>query len=320
MKGFTKICLLISLVCVCIGIVCLGAGAALGSGVKEVWAMARDGELNVGNFHFGGFSIPYFIVDKVFDEDDGDAKVQSGVINEHFPAEKVKNLEIDIRYGKVNLIDSTSDQIEITVNAPKRNRYTCSFGGDTVVLLDKTSGSIWRRGMNSSNKVEVTIAIPKDTVFDEVDLTTNAGEIEFSHNISAAKIRLELDAGELTAEKIISDGELSVKVGAGDLKISEFAAESLKVDCGMGQANLSGDILEDADVDCGMGQITLELRGSRDDYDYDISCGLGSVDVNGENYSTLSVDKEIDNDAGRNVKVSCGMGEVEITAAGSGGL
>lgn len=314
MKGFTKVCLFISLIFLCIGTVCLGIGAALGSGLREVWAMAGNGELNVGNLHIGGWNVPYIITD---DGSEGEIRMEKGVVKESFSPREVENLEIDIKYGAVYVTDSQTDQIEISVDAPERNAYQCGLQGGTLELIDKTPRYRWnvlRNGLR--DKAEITIAIPEGTVFDEVNLVTDAGGIEISHELSAREIHFDLDAGELTAEKVMAAEEFSADVDAGNLEIAEFAAKSLEVDCGVGRAKLCGSVLEEVEADCGVGQIVLQLTGREEDYDYDVNCSLGTVCINGITYSGISTDKEIthhDHHTGRTIHLECGVGDIEVT-------
>ena len=313
MKNLTKICLWISLSFVCVGAVCLGIGAALGSGLKEIWAMAADGELNVGNLHIGNWNIPYFITDDYDDgEDWEDVKLQKGYVQEQFSPDAVSGMEIDIRFGAVYLIDSDSDQIEVTVDAPSRNVYECKLDEGTLELKDKTPGSIWKGGLKRNHDAVVTIAIPEGTVFDEVSLCTNAGSIEAEHAIAADEVEINLDAGELTAVSVTAAEKLSASVGAGNLEVDRFATDHLKIDCGLGKAELTGKAVKEAEADCGVGQIILDLEGKETDYDYEIKCGLGSVAVNGEEFSTLATERNIDHHAGNKVRLDCGMGSIEL--------
>lgn len=141
---------------------------------------------------------------------------------------------------------------------------------------------------------------------------TNAGKIEISHAIFADEVEFEVDAGELTAEQVTAGDEFLATVDAGRIEIERFDACTLEVGCGLGEVELCGKVLEGLDADCGMGRIALKLLGRRGDYDYTISCGLGMVTLNGTNYSALGTDKEIDNGAGNEVNLKCGIGEITV--------
>lgn len=307
MKNFVKVCLIICLALACIGGICMCAGAALGSGPREVMDMVQDNQLRIGNWHIGRWNVFYSD-----DDEYDDVEVQEGMLEEHFLASEVDSLDIDIKYGEVYLSTAESDQIEIYIDAPKRNSYQCKFEDGTIALKDTTSWKLWHHSGNFDRKVTVRIAIPEGKVFDEVELCTNAGKVEISHSILANEISLELDAGELTAASMTASGEISADIGAGRLDITEFIADTLEVDCGMGEALLSGQILSDADIKCGMGQIDLTLFADESAYDYEMSCGLGDISINGQNYTSLGSKKNIKNNTGKEISLDCGLGRINV--------
>lgn len=308
MKKFTKICLCISLAFIGLAVICLGAGAALGSSLQEVRQMANNGEFDIGDLHIGRWGVfynPDYHNIKA-------ARTQPGVVSETFAADEVSKLSVDIKFGKVEVTDSDSDQIEIRVDAPKRYQYECRLEDGQARLSDQTAHSIWNNGMLAEEKIKVTIAIPEGKAFEEVAFATNAGKIEISHAIFADEVEFEVDAGELTAEQVTAGDEFLATVDAGRIEIERFDACTLEVGCGLGEVELCGKVLEGLDADCGMGRIALKLLGRRGDYDYTISCGLGMVTLNGTNYSALGTDKEIDNGAGNEVNLKCGIGEITV--------
>lgn len=306
MKNFTKVCLMICLVFVCISAVCMGAGVALGSGLKEVQALADEGGLSIGSLDFGNHRF-YYVTDE---EDYDEADIQKGIVNEHFAAEDIRDFDMEIQYGEIQFTDSESEEIEVLIDAPKRNSYICKNDNGTLKIKDTTTRYKWYA---KDNSVTVTIAIPAGKIFDEVDIATNAASVEVSHEFQTKDLELELDAGELLAESIQVKGEFKVDVGAGNVEIDNFSAESLEVDCGVGSASLKGSILKTAEADCGVGQIILELSGREEDYNYEVSAGVGSVEINGKSYSSLSVEKTIDNGADKDIQLDCGVGQIEVT-------
>lgn len=307
MKKFTKICLLISLCIACIGIICMCAGIALGSGPREVMEIADRGGLDVGNWHIGRWSIFYR-------PDDEDAEPEKDVLKAEFSQDEITSLDIDIKYGEVRLVDSADDKIRIDIDAPRRNSYSCENDGGVLELEDQTGSGWWRFTRNINKHVKVTVEIPEGKVFEQAKLVTNAGAVEIEHDLCAREVSLDLDAGELTAGSVSAEEEFSANVGAGRMEVSRFAAGELEVDCGMGEVEFRGSVGRDAEVKCGMGKISLELYAKEEDYDYEISCGLGEVDMNGRSFSSLSTDQEIQNNTGRTIRLDCGMGEINFTS------
>lgn len=309
MKGFTKICMIICLLLTCLSFVCFGAGAALGSGLGEVYAMAEQGAFDIGSWHIGKWSVFYNPLNDGIQFE----KIISGIVEEEYPQEAAESLKIDVQYGKVKLVDSKSDQITVTVDAPKRSRYSCKLKGKTLTLIDKTSWNIWNLSSKWGNKAEITIAIPEGKSFQEVTLMTDAGIMKLSHHILAENIEIEIAAGELTAESITAEQELSADVAAGKLIVEDFSAKSLIVDCDVGAADLCGKVSGDVQGKCGVGEIFLGLTGREEDYDYAISCDLGSVHLNGRSISGMGQDTTIDNGKGNEIELECGVGEIEVT-------
>ena len=309
MKIFTKICLCVCMIFICLAIVCLGVGAALGSGLKEVRQMMDNGELDIGDLHIGRW---WFFWGPDFD----DAKAErtlSGVVSERFPADRVQELDIQIKFGEVIIKNSTSDNIEITVDAPRRYQYRCSLEDGLAELVDETSHSVWNMGMKAGEKIKVTIAIPEGKKFEEVTFCTNAGRIEITHPVTAENVDFEINAGELVADQVMAADEFTAKVDAGRLDVAHFSAETLETDCGMGEIAMHGKVSDGLSANCGMGRIDLGLIGREEDYDYTISCGIGVVKLNGKSYTTLGTDKDIDHDSDNEIELSCGMGEIDLT-------
>ena len=80
----------------------------------------------------------------------------------------------------------------------------------------------------------------------------------------------------------------------------------------------SGCAAEELDADVGVGSLEFTLTGPEENYDYDISVGVGEVRCGQEDFSGLGARKEIDNHAGRLIKIDCGAGSAVIDFDGTG--
>ena len=73
--------------------------------------------------------------------------------------------------------------------------------------------------------------------------------------------------------------ELSVEVGAGNIDIKEglltTAYASLDVDAG--NLDFAGEVKGDLDANCNVGNMELKLTGEQQDYNYSLSCDVGSI-------------------------------------------
>ena len=77
-----------------------------------------------------------------------------------------------------------------------------------------------------------------------------------------------------------------------------------------------GTVEKEVDIDCGAGSVTLNLEGKVEDYNYELECGIGSIDIGGSSYSGLSSSHSVDNGAARIISADCGMGAISLRFAG----
>ena len=66
------------------------------------------------------------------------------------------------------------------------------------------------------------------------------------------------------------------------------------------------------DIECGIGQINLTMDGCEDDYNYDISCGVGEIVCGDRRYSGIGHDDYVNNGAGKEMSLECGIGQINI--------
>ena len=125
------------------------------------------------------------------------------------------------------------------------------------------------------NKVEqhsLRIELPSDMVFDSVDIEAGACAME----IESLKTKV-----------------LDAELGAGELIINQLDVQKCELSVGMGNA-----------VIC--------LEGRKEDYNYDIECGAGNVDIGNESFGGLASERKINNYADASIDIECGMGNVTI--------
>ena len=108
--------------------------------------------------------------------------------------------------------------------------------------------------------------------------------------------------------------ELSVEVGAGDIDIKEglltTAYASLDVDAG--NLDFAGEVKGDLDANCNVGNMELKLTGEQQDYNYSLSCGVGSIKAGDISVAGLGRDDEIDNGADYDMDINCDVGNVDV--------
>ena len=125
---------------------------------------------------------------------------------------------------------------------------------------------------------EITVSYPKKTEFEEASVDVVAGTVNLDDNFYAKKLEVSVAAGEFT----------------NDSTITAEKAENLE-------------------ADCGIGNIDLGIDGKEKDYDYEISCAAGAIDIGDSSFSGLGHEKKISN-PGSSGKMTfdCGVGNITV--------
>lgn len=129
------------------------------------------------------------------------------------------------------------------------------------------------------------------------------------------EVSMKVGAGVLTADDLHAE-ELDIDVGAGQVYLDSFIVRELELECGAGEANLYGEVEQEAKMECGVGSVSYTAVGSQEDYDYEVSCGIGSVTVGEDSYSGLGSERKIKNGGSKKMEIDCGIGMVDVSFDG----
>lgn len=341
MKKFTKVSLIIAAILGGVGILFCGIASLMGGG-KTIRQMARDGELNYGNWHVGAYGVYYDDSDWDFDwdwyDDDyvdvgdidvGDIDVgdiweeyntdnDSNHDAEHdgtaestytFDAAEIKNLKLDVNAAVVDFKEGTDDKnVVVKLYRIHEQYYDNEVESETLVVEYDT-----QHHYRTSNHAKIVIEIPKGMQFGTVELNIGATDAEIE-GLSCRELALYVGAGELTTTGFTVTEKMNVSLGAGALDIGGGTYGDVNLDCGVGELSMAGTVNGDLVADCGIGEMEIELLGKKEqDYNYKISCGMGEVEVNGKSYSNLSGSYQATNaGAVGTIDLDCGMGSIDV--------
>jgi len=335
MKTFTKICLAIAGIFVVLGIIGVAAGMAMGAQPKQFLNLA----------HYPGSVLHWDDwTDRAVDDweeefedkwenewedelDDIGERLDEDLDyldeeweNHHLDLERehatdwnvdefegvygnadTQKLELDFNKCVVKIYTHEGDDILIKGSNAKGYFETRSHG-DTLLLKDHRGSS--RKALHleiylperSFKSIELDLGAAKlyaETLCaDEVELSLGAGEAAIG-SIEAEETDLEVGTGSCTVDSMASRKKADLEVGAGELTVSSYDGGSL-------------------DLECGIGTLAVDARGQEGDYNYEISCGIGSVQVGLSSYSGLGREKTINNGASKKISIECGIGDVEL--------
>ena len=207
----------------------------------------------------------------------------------------IENLDIEIGVARVELLSHEEDAIRVEVDGSGNNNVEYHDRNGTLYI--ETRG---RRGLNffsfgrGGNTPTIYIFLPSDIEFEEVDITVGAGELFAQDELVARDVNITVGAGELIADYGVLAYELNIEVGAGRVRIDH------------------ADFTEQASITSGAGEVTLTLLGAKEDYDFDLSLGVGRVVLGDSSHSGLGGSIELDHGQERLLEVVSGVGAVEV--------
>lgn len=302
MKKFTKISLVLSGLFAGIGILLILIASIMGAGFHTLRQMAIDGSFHLWNWHVGENGFYY---------SSSDDDLERGEQGSSFDSGEVENLVLEVGQAEILFADlNESDKITVQLENGVKSKYSCSLEDGTLTVR-----YVLKHHSAIQGGAVITIGIPEGMTFDTMDFDIGASSLEINaSNFSCSALKMDVGAGDMDAEYLNVTDKMDLTLGVGDVDISDGAFGELRLECGLGVLNLGGAVSGDVTAHCGMGEIDLELRGDENDYDYDLSCGMGSLEVNGSSYGGIGGSKTIRNEgATKRMKLQCGMGNVEVS-------
>ena len=313
MKKMTKILLIVAAVMVGLGIVLSAIGFAVNGGIASVkmimnpfgydhWWFDDDEEdifedetdddvYHDGSWHHGN--------SETFDENSTPAKpYQSGEMS--FDKSQISNLHLESHRSEIMIYPADGNE-----------SYCVVTDGNYQVYVE--AGVLYVNAKNNQDTHELFIGIPKDCKLTEAELDIAASNVTID-DLEAKEFDLELGAGQVEIKNLTAD-QAEFEVGAGEVVLSGGKIGKLDTKVGMGNVTFRGTIEQYADVECHMGNTDIILEAELDDYNYELQCGAGNIDIGKESYSGLSKTKVIDYQKNATIKIECNMGNVSVDSA-----
>lgn len=268
MNKFIRVLLIAFAGCLVLGGGLLIAGIALGGTWVDATVTFGNEEYDVydmfdhGLFKFEGSTHA--------SEDSDTPEVTDEVIGN---ADDIRDLELTLRSCEFQILESTDDQIRVEIEEGKEDYFSLRVKEGTLHINDT------RKNNHNLKSVHVNLWIPSDYVLDRVKVTLGAGSMQISR-LAADKINIEGGAGKIEAETLIANKELDAEIGAGDFYIEEAVLGKTDIECGVGRFEIGSCTLNgDAEISGGVGDVNIGIIGEKEDFNYELSCGMGELDV-----------------------------------------
>ena len=119
---------------------------------------------------------------------------------------------------------------------------------------------------------------------------------------------LELGAGDVHIENIAVTQQIEINGGVGKTDLKSCKIKNLQANLGMGEFTFYGEITGKNTISSGIGEVKLNLINNKEDYTIDVSKGIGTVVLDGENVES---DRKYGN--GENyLDIDGGIGDINI--------
>ncbi len=219
-------------------------------------------------------------------------------------ASAVQELAIDLKYGYLIIEESDDERIYVSASGEYEGIQAVCEDGRITVMDNRT-------GRKNRTDASVYLKLPEDMSLSDVDIRINAGTLEAMEGFYAETLKVDTDAGHIALSGITTD-TLAASVGAGEIQIDDSTFGKASLECGVGVMDIEADISFDTTIDCGMGVVNLELDEGAESVNYELSCGAGAIEIDGESYSGLARKRRIENGASATFTLNCGMGQICI--------
>ena len=220
----------------------------------------------------------------------------------------IRNLELTLGAGQFYIREKDTDDGSISILVQGVGDCDYYTDGDTL-YVESFKGNHFIGEDLSQN--QIIIDIPKGSSFDEVELTCGAGVAEIDH-ISANELEIEAGAGEVKVN-FADVTKFSANIGAGRVETSDMTAQEVDLEVGMGECIYHGKGIRKLDAECDLGNMEIIVEGSEEDYNYEIECAAGNIDLGGRSITGLAAERNIDNGAPGTIELSCNMGNITVS-------
>ena len=284
MRKFSKVVLVIAAAAGVVGIGLTIGGASMGATIAGL-NLSKDGfgsavRQTVKYVSFGDEDDWNQDWDEI---DESDSK-EAGTNGEIYLFDGVSKLDLSIRTGELYLKEYNGNEIKVEVSGKDREKVRVGQEGETLVL--ESIGRVQDR--------EITVSYPKKTEFEDVSLEVAAGTINLDDDFYAKKLKVSVAAGEFLNDGAVTAEKADISVGTGNVDLDNLNVQNLE-------------------ADCGIGNIDLDINGKESDYDYEISCSAGEIDIGDSSYSGIGHEKKISNPgASGKMDLDCGVGNITV--------
>ena len=216
----------------------------------------------------------------------------------------VGELNLEIGGSMIEIKDSPDGNIYI--EGESVGKMQAYVEGDVLYIKSVRPANLADEIKNSS----IILYLPEECSLRRLDLSLGAGQLKLKNRV-VEDMEVSVGAGQLLLTDVTLK-TLEVSLGAGELRAQDVTVLSLDASIDMGNMDFTGAINESAEISCSMGNVNMDLEGNQEDFNFQLNCVAGNMEIDGERFSGAAMDRYIDNGAAKYMEINCSMGNVDI--------
>ena len=218
--------------------------------------------------------------------------------------------------GRLTIISENKKKISLMTGTVSKQYMELTVTKDKLaeVQAKAASGDVTIKGISFAGSVETTsgdIDISGNTA-ESLRLEATSGDVKLSDSV-IADLSVKTTSGE-TELRDVSGGRLDLEAASGDMLLDRCVFESIGKNQSSGNITLKNTAAADMDMKSSSGDTELLLRGSEQDYNYDLTVTSGDIKVAGSSHEGRSYKR--DNGADKNIRLESTSGEQTISFIG----
>lgn len=282
MKKSWKIFWIVCGITACIGLVLCVAGVAMGATISDM-------EANTPSWISFGVDIDDDWDAEDWDEDDEDweraESPETSEVTSQMVYSGVKEIEVEAKAMELHVLISDDENVSV------------------VIEDEEFSTKVNVRQENEELNIETNNSFKSTDDARTVLLYIPSAQLQ--------AVDIHVDAGAIYIDEIVVNS-LDVSVNAGEAVITSFTAKEVDFECGAGRIEATGDVAREIDISCGTGEINLAINGVKDDFNYELECGIGEIIVGDDEFSGLGNKEKRSNGASKEMSIECGIGSIIV--------
>lgn len=216
----------------------------------------------------------------------------------------VGELNLEVGGSMIEIKDSPDGNIY--VEGESVGKMQAYVEGDVLYIKSVRPANLMEEIKNSS----IILYLPEECSLRRLDLSLGAGQLKLKNRV-VEDMEVSVGAGQLLLTDVTLNN-LEVSLGAGELRARDVTVLSLDASIDMGNMDFTGAINESAEISCSMGNVNMDLEGNQEDFNFQLNCVAGNMEIDGERFSGAAMDRYIDNGAAKYMEINCSMGNVDI--------